>query len=106
MQASTCQGCGEPLPPSSPRGRPAQYHGPACRQRAHRARLRAKELDQDWRALEEVDAAIADVRRHMAAGDDPRSSLTRLLTAVLQAARLHGIVLSADSSPDTSVQLF
>lgn len=106
MQASTCRGCGEPLPPSSPRGRPAQYHGPACRQRAHRARLRAQALDQNWVALDEVDAAIADVRRLMASGRDPRSALMRLLTAVLDIATLHGVRLSTASRPDTSVERF
>lgn len=106
MQAPTCKGCGEPLPPPSPRGRPARYHGPACRQKAHRARLRAQALGQDWIALEEVDAAITDVRRLMATGGNPRSALARLLTAVLDVASLHGVVLSIDSRPGTSVERF
>lgn len=96
MQAATCQGCGEPLPPPSPRGRPARYHGSACRQRARRARLRAQANDQDWTALEGVDVAIADLRRLMATGRDPRPALTRLLTAALGIADLHGVYLSIE----------
>lgn len=96
MQATTCSGCGEPLPPPSPRGRPARYHGPACRQRAHRARLRAQAIDQDWAALDEVDVAIADVRRRMAHCRDPRPALARLLTAALGIANVHGVHLSPD----------
>lgn len=96
MQATTCKGCGEPLPPPSPRGRPARYHGPACRQKARRARLRAQDSNQDWAALDEVDAAVADVRRLMATGSDPQSALARLLTAALGIAAVHGVILAAD----------
>lgn len=96
MQATTCKGCGEPLPPPSPRGRPARYHGPACRQRAHRARLRAQASNQDWAALDEVDVAIADVRRLLATGGDPRSALARFLTAALRISNVHGVFLSIE----------
>lgn len=96
MQATTCKGCGKPLPPPSPRGRPARYHGPACRQKAHRARLRAQAIDQDWAALDEVDVAIADVRRLMATGRDPRPPLAHLLTAALRIANVHGVHLSTE----------
>ncbi|GAB3681606.1 hypothetical protein GCM10027597_27470 [Saccharopolyspora tripterygii] len=93
MQPATCQGCGEPLPPPSPIGRPARYHGPACRQRARRARLRAQTIDHDWAALDEVDTAVADVRRRMATGSDPRPAVARLLTAALGIASVHGVLL-------------
>lgn len=98
MQATTCKGCGEPLPPPSPRGRPARYHGPACRQKARRARLRVQASNQDWAALDEVDVAIADVRRLMATGRDPRPALARLLTAALGIADIHGVFLSIERS--------
>lgn len=96
MPAANCEGCGAPLGPPSPRGRPARYHGPACRQRAHRARLRAQASNQDWVALDEVDAAIADLRRRMATGRDPRPALARLLTAALGIANVHDVLLSND----------
>lgn len=98
MQATTCKGCGEPLPPPSPRGRPGCYHGPACRQKARRARLRAQAIDQDWAALDEVDVAIADVRRLMATGQDPRPALARLLTAALGIADIYSVFLSIERS--------
>ncbi|TWG07576.1 hypothetical protein FHU35_11193 [Saccharopolyspora dendranthemae] len=104
MQAAICQGCGEPLPPPSPRGRPARYHGPACRQRAHRARRRAHVIDRDWAALDDVDMAIADVRRLMATGRDPRSALARLLTAALNMANLRGILLSVEPPAPASTE--
>lgn len=98
MQATTCKGCGKPLPPPSPRGRPARYHGPACRQKAHRARRRAQAINQDWAALDELDVAIATIRRHLATGRDPRPALTRLLTAALGIADIHGVFLSIERS--------
>jgi hypothetical protein len=106
MQAATCQGCGEPLPPPSPHGRPAKYHGPACRQKARRARLRAQTDCQDWAALDEVDTAITDVRRLMAIGRDPRTALTRLLTAVLAIANVHGVFLSTERQEPSNVDRF
>ena len=38
MAGPVCAGCGKPMPSRSRRGRPATYHGPTCRQRAHWAR--------------------------------------------------------------------
>lgn len=106
MQATTCKGCGEPLPPPSPRGRPARYHGPACRQKAHRARLRAQASNQDWATLDEVDMAIADVRQLMTIGGDPRPALARLLTAALGISSVYGVRLSTESPRDPSADRF
>lgn len=96
MQAAICQGCGKSLPPPSPHGRPARYHGSACRQRAHRARRRVEASSQDLAALDEVDAAIADIRRLMATGRDPRAAVAHLLTTVLGIANVHGVFLSTE----------
>lgn len=64
-----CPGCGLPVGPGAGVGRRARYHGPACRQRARRARLatapdRSALLDQVGRA----EHALAVLRRDLLAG--------------------------------------
>lgn len=90
MSADVCLGCGEPLPPGSPRGRRARYHGAACRQRARRARLQAGG-SRSWEAVERADAAMAAVRRTLSSGTDPQQAIQDLLTAVTDLAEAHGI---------------
>lgn len=78
-----CPGCGEPLPPPRTRGRPAVYHGAACRQRARRSRVAAGPaaagvLD----ALRRVDEASAAARRAVLAGGDAGPTIGELIAAV------------------------
>jgi hypothetical protein len=74
-----CAGCGKTLPPAGGRGRPATYHGPACRQRARRARLTADPAATHLLALlDQAGRAIADARRAVTSGDDPHSALAEL----------------------------
>lgn len=97
MSAQNCVGCGERLSPGSCRGRRARYHGPACRQRARRARLRT-EQGHAWAALERVDAAMVTARRAMANGADAKPAIQQLLSAATNLAELHGIATSASAS--------
>lgn len=107
MPALACLGCGEPLPPGSGRGRRARYHGPACRQRARRARLQV-EQGREWEALERADAAMVTARRAMTNGADATPALQALISAAMDLAELHGITASgsaavAPSGPHASV---
>ena len=77
-----CVGCGRPLPVGRARGRPARYHGPACRQRARRARLgvdpgRAQLLAVAQRAEH---AALA-LRRAVTLGEDHDAAVAEWLAA-------------------------
>lgn len=90
MSAGVCLGCGDPLPPGSPRGRRARYHGAACRQRARRARLQVRG-SHSWEAVERADAAMVAVRRTLSSGTDPQQAIQDLLTAVTDLAEAHGI---------------
>lgn len=67
---SQCVGCGQPLPlEASTRGRRQRYHGPACRQRARRARLHASDQHRETlAALERAESVIARLRRAVLAG--------------------------------------
>lgn len=79
MAEPVCAGCGKRLPRPSGRGRPATYHGPACRQRARRARLTADPAAAELLALlDQAGRAIADARRAVTSGDDPQSALAEL----------------------------
>ncbi|MDX3192313.1 hypothetical protein PV458_28210 [Streptomyces sp. MN03-5084-2B] len=79
MIEPVCAGCGKRLPRPSGRGRPATYHGSACRQRARRARLAADTAAADLLALlDQAGRAIADARRAVTSGDDPHSALAEL----------------------------
>ncbi|WP_208608201.1 hypothetical protein [Amycolatopsis pretoriensis] len=82
MAEPVCAGCGKRLPRPSGRGRPATYHGPACRQRARRARLAADPVATDLLALlDQAGRAIATARRAVTSGDDPQSALAELAAA-------------------------
>jgi hypothetical protein len=62
-----CQGCGLELPARSGPGRPARYHGPRCRQSAHRARV-ASEHGELLGALEALARDIGTARQAVLAG--------------------------------------
>ena len=64
-----CAGCGKELPPNAGRGRPARFHGAACRQRAHRARLASERADA-VAALVAVEDAVSEVRRALLTGSE------------------------------------
>ena len=78
-----CLGCGQPLPDRASRGRPARYHGPACRQRARRARIAA---DPDRTELltvaKHAEQAALALRWAAASGHDPRAAVDELLAAI------------------------
>ncbi|WP_290050077.1 hypothetical protein [Amycolatopsis solani] len=83
MTGPVCAGCGKTLSRPSGRGRPATYHGPACRQRARRARLatdpsRADLLD----LLDRAGRAVAAARRAAMSGADPNAALAELAVVV------------------------
>jgi len=84
-----CVGCGRPLPQRSARGRPARYHGPACRQRARRARRGA---DPGAAALLAVAAraeqAALALRRAVATGQDHDAAAAELLAAATALAAM------------------
>jgi hypothetical protein len=98
MANSVCAGCGKALPSRSGRGRPATYHGPACRQRARRARLatdpgRAELLS----LLDQAGQAIATARRAVISGDNPHAALAELAATVESA--------NASEAPDVTSAL-
>lgn len=69
MPEPICAGCGEMLPRPTGRGRPATYHGAACRQRARRARLAADPARTSLLALlDRAGRAVADARRAVTSG--------------------------------------
>ena len=79
MAEPVCAGCGEMLPRPRGRGRPATYHGPACRQRARRARLTADPTRADLLALlDRAGRAVAGARRAVTSGEDARTALADL----------------------------
>jgi hypothetical protein len=79
MAGPVCAGCGETLPNPGRRGRPAAYHGPACRQRARRARLTAEPARADLLGLlDRAGRAVAAARRVATSGADPRAALAEL----------------------------
>jgi hypothetical protein len=80
MTEPVCAGCGEMLPRPRERGRPATYHGPACRQRARRARLSADPARTDLLALlDRAGRAVAGARRAVTSGEDARAALAELV---------------------------
>lgn len=82
MTEPVCAGCGEMLPRPRGRGRPATYHGPACRQRARRARLAADPTGADLLALlDRAGRAVAGARRAVTSGEDARAALAELAAA-------------------------
>ena len=79
MAGPVCAGCGKTLPNPGGRGRPATYHGPACRQRARRARLAADPARADLLGLlDRAERAVAAARRAATSGADPRAALAEL----------------------------
>jgi hypothetical protein len=89
MAGPVCAGCGKTLPSPGGRGRPAAYHGPACRQRARRARLTAEPARADLLGLlDRAGRAVAAARRAATSGADPRAALAALaeLAAVAELA--------------------
>jgi hypothetical protein len=100
MTGPICAGCGKPLPRPSGRGRPATYHGPACRQRAHRARLTAEPGRAELLALlDRAGLAVAAARRAAMCGDDPHAALMELATV----AELANVGLATDVAPPPNV---
>lgn len=75
-----CVGCGQSLPERAARGRPARYHGPACRQRARRTRL---DLDPGRAALlavaERAEHAAIALRRAVTTGQDHDAATAELI---------------------------
>lgn len=100
---SVCAGCGKKLPRREGRGRPATYHGPACRQRARRARLAADPARADLLALlDHAGRAVADARRAATTGEDARAALAEL-TAVIELAEA-ALPDAAAAIPSTKVE--
>src|SRR5947199_8491666 len=99
MAGLVCAGCGKVLPRPDGRGRPATYHGPACRQRARRARLVSEPGRADLLALlDRAGRAIASARRAALSGEDPGAALAEL-TAV---AQLTALWHASDGAPSSS----
>jgi hypothetical protein len=83
VSVPVCLGCGEALPKPSGRGRPAVYHGAACRQRARRARLAVAPAHRDLLdVLDCAGRAVAAARRAVTSGGDPASALAELAAVV------------------------
>jgi hypothetical protein len=101
MSAQACLGCGKSLPPGSGRGRRARYHGPACRQRARRARLQV-EQGRAWEALERADSAVVTARRAMTNGADATPAVQALVSAADDLAELHGITGTGSAAVSSS----
>lgn len=79
MIGPVCGGCGKTLPHASGRGRPARYHGAACRQRARRARLAADPARADLLGLlDRAGRAVAAARHAALSGEDPGAALAEL----------------------------
>jgi hypothetical protein len=94
-----CLGCHLPLPvrPTGV-GRPARYHGSACRQRARRARLATAPGVADLlAAVDRAEQAAAAVRRAITTGANTESAVADLLTAAGALADL--------ASPETATHL-
>lgn len=77
-----CPGCGQPLTDrvGNERGRRPRYHGPACRQRARRARI-TNQHGEALKALEAVESAASALRAALLAGADPTRSVEDLRAA-------------------------
>jgi len=84
-----CVGCGRSLPERKARGRPARYHGPACRQRARRARLGVDLGRAELLAVaERAERAALALRRALTAGMDHDEATAELLAAAATLATL------------------
>lgn len=97
MAERVCAGCGEVLPSPKERGRPARYHGPACRQRARRARLAANHVRTNLLVLlDRAGRAAADVRRAVTTGEDARAALGELaaVAELAQAAQATDVAIT------------
>src|SRR5271168_2159105 len=92
----TCAGCGTALPTRPRRGRPARYHGPACRQRAHRARV-AFDGGEHLALIEAMDTALGAVRRQLLLGRELPDSTVAALGRVLVALGEHPALDTADA---------
>jgi hypothetical protein len=83
------------------------YHGPACRQRARRARLAAEPTRADLLSLlDQAGRAVAAARRAAISGADARAALVELATAAELARASHVIEdptasRAADERPST-----
>ena len=90
MAGPVCGGCGKTLPRARRRGRPARYHGAACRQRARRARLAADPGRADLLGLlDRAGQAVAAARRAALSGDDPGTALAELAAVAELAHSTH-----------------
>jgi hypothetical protein len=84
-----CIGCGRSLPERQARGRPAHYHGPACRQRARRARLGTDPGRVELLAVaEQAEHAAIALRRALTTGQDHDAAVTELLAAAATLATM------------------
>ncbi|WP_329060422.1 hypothetical protein [Amycolatopsis sp. NBC_01480] len=98
MTEPVCAGCGEMLPRPRGRGRPATYHGPACRQRARRARLTADPTRADLLALlDRAGRAVAGARRAVTSGEDAHAALAELaaVAELAQAAQATNVATTS-----------
>lgn len=96
MGTPVCAGCGKTLPPPTGRGRPATYHGPACRQRARRARLAANPDRSDLLTLlDRASQAVAAARRAAISGHNPAPALAEPATV----AEIVAVGHVADNAP-------
>lgn len=102
MAEPVCAGCGKTLPRPCRRGRPATYHGAACRQRARRARLAADPRADLLTLLDQAGRAVAAARHATMSGDDPRAALAELATIAELANASH--VTSGAPAPSTTVE--
>lgn len=84
-----CVGCGRSLLERQSRGRPALYHGPACRQRARRARLGTDPGRIELLAVaERAEHASRALRRAVTTSQDHDAAVTELLAAAATLAAL------------------
>jgi hypothetical protein len=78
-----CAGCGQPIADAAlsgrgaGRGRPQRYHGPACRQRARRAR-RTSEHAELLAVLDRLDTTVSSLRRAVLSGADVSALIDEL----------------------------
>lgn len=93
-----CPGCGQPLPErvGAERGRRPRYHGPACRQRARRARITSQNAAL-LAALAEVESAASALRAALLTGVSVTSIAEDLRASAEAVTRS-----LAQSSPDTA----
>src|SRR5207248_1198864 len=87
------------------RGRPATYHGPACRQRARRARLAADPVRTNLLALlDRAGWAVVGARRAVTSGEDVRAALAELVAVaeLAEAAQVTAVAATPQAEMEGS----